>query len=67
MDTKINADLEKNARVITVEDRPLQDGDQAIIDFEGSIDGKPFALGGQAEEFPLMIGSKTFMKALKNS
>lgn len=64
VDTKINADLEKNARVITVEDRPLQDGDQAIIDFEGSIDGKPFA-GGQAEEFPLMIGSKTFIEGFE--
>lgn len=60
VEEKIKENLEKNARVVSVEGRPVQDGDQAIIDFEGSIDGQLFA-GGQAEEFPLMIGSRTFI------
>lgn len=60
VESKIKAELEKNARVISVSDRPIKDNDQAIIDFEGRIDGKLFA-GGQAEEFPLVIGSKTFI------
>ncbi|MDO5695387.1 MAG: trigger factor [Eubacteriales bacterium] len=60
VEKRIADDLEKNARVVTVEDRPVQDNDQAIIDFEGFIDGKPFE-GGQGEEFPLIIGSRTFI------
>lgn len=61
---KINANLEKNARMVSVSDRGLQDNDQAIIDFEGKIDGKLFQ-GGQAEEFPLVIGSKTFIEGFE--
>lgn len=60
VESNINAELEKNARVVSVTDRELQDKDQAIIDFEGRIDGELFQ-GGQAEEFPLIIGSKTFI------
>ena len=31
---------EQNARLLTVEDRPVADGDQTVIDFEGFVDGK---------------------------
>ncbi len=64
VEDEINKNLEKNARMITVGDRGLENNDQAIIDFEGTIDGKPFA-GGQAEEFPLVIGSKTFIEGFE--
>lgn len=51
---------EKNARVMKVEDRPLQNGDVSIIDFEGFMDGAPFD-GGKAESHELEIGSGSFI------
>lgn len=51
---------EQNARLLTVEDRPVADGDQTIIDFEGFVDGKGFE-GGKAEDYPLTIGSHSFI------
>lgn len=51
---------EQNARLLTVEDRPVADGDQTVIDFEGFVDGKPFD-GGKAEDYPLTIGSHSFI------
>ncbi len=51
---------EQNARLIAVEDRPVADGDQTVIDFEGFIDGKAFD-GGQGTDYPLTIGSHSFI------
>ena len=51
---------EKNARLITIEDRALENGDIATIDFEGFTDGVPFE-GGKAEEHELEIGSGAFI------
>lgn len=51
---------ERNARSVTVEDRPVKDKDIAVIDFEGFVDGKAFE-GGKAEMHELEIGSKTFI------
>ena len=51
---------DQNARLITVEDRPVADGDQTVIDFEGFVDGKNFE-GGKAEDYPLTIGSHSFI------
>ena len=51
---------EQNARLLTVEDRGVEDGDQAVIDFEGFVDGKGFE-GGKAEDYPLTIGSHSFI------
>lgn len=56
---------EKNARIITVEDRPVQEGDIAVIDFEGSIDGVPFE-GGKAENHELEIGSHSFIEGFED-
>lgn len=50
---------EQNARLLTIEDRPVADGDQTVIDFEGFVDGKGFE-GGKAEDYPLTIGSHSF-------
>ena len=51
---------EQNARLLTIEDRPVADGDQTVIDFEGFVDGKGFE-GGKAEDYPLTIGSHSFI------
>ena len=50
---------EHNARLISIEDRPVETGDIATIDFEGFVDGKAFE-GGKAEGHELEIGSNTF-------
>ena len=51
---------EQNARIITVEDRPVQDKDDTVIDFEGFVDGVAFE-GGKGENYPLTIGSHSFI------
>ena len=51
---------DRNSRLITVEDRPVKDGDIAVIDFEGFVDGEAFE-GGKAESFNLTIGSGQFI------
>ena len=55
---------EQNARLLTVEDRPVADGDQTVIDFEGFVDGKGFE-GGKAEDYPLTIGSHSFIETFE--
>ena len=61
IETEIKRAREKNSRLITVEDRGIEDGDQVTIDFDGSVDGKRFE-GGKAEDYPLTIGSHTFIE-----
>lgn len=56
----INKELEKNSRLITVDNRTIEDGDIVILDFEGFLDGEPFE-GGKAEDYSLTIGSKSFI------
>ncbi|MBR5873020.1 MAG: trigger factor, partial [Oscillospiraceae bacterium] len=57
--------LERNARIIEVEDRPAQNGDQAEIDFEGFKDGVPFE-GGKGEHFDLELGSGQFIPGFED-
>ena len=63
-DEEVAADLEnarqQQARMVTVEDRPVQDGDIATIDYEGFVDGVAFE-GGKAEGHALTIGSHSFI------
>ena len=59
IDAEIERLAQRNARITTVE-RPVQDGDTAVIDFEGSIDGVPFD-GGKGENYNLKIGSGSFI------
>ena len=56
---------ERNARLVTVEDRPVEKGDIATIDFVGSIDGVEFE-GGKAENHELEIGSNTFIPGFED-
>ncbi len=51
---------EQNSRLVTVDDRAVQDGDQVVIDFDGYVDGEQFD-GGKSEDYPLTIGSHTFI------
>ena len=60
VDAELKRVQEQNARQITVEDRPVADGDQTVIDFEGFVDGKSFD-GGKAEDYALTIGSHSFI------
>lgn len=57
---EINKMRDRVARIVTVEGRAVQDGDTAVIDFEGFVDGAAFE-GGKGEKFPLEIGSHTFI------
>lgn len=63
-DDEVDAELkqmqERNARMITVEDRNAENGDIANIDYEGSVDGVPFD-GGKAEGHDLELGSGSFI------
>lgn len=56
---------EHNARLVTVEDRPVEKGDITIIDFAGSIDGVAFD-GGTAENQELEIGSNKFIPGFED-
>ena len=60
VEAKIKEEAEKNARTVTVEGRPVQDGDEVILDFEGFVDGEAFE-GGKGENYPLTIGSGSFI------
>lgn len=60
VDAELGRMLERNARILTVEDRPAQLGDQAEIDYEGFKNGEPFE-GGKGEKYPLELGSGQFI------
>ena len=57
---KLDELVERNARIVSVEDRAVKDGDITVIDFEGFVDGVAFE-GGKAEEYELTIGSGAFI------
>ncbi|MEZ3455436.1 MAG: trigger factor [Oscillospiraceae bacterium] len=60
IDKQLQALRERNGRLVTVEDRPAENGDIAVIDFEGFKDGVPFE-GGKDENYELALGSGTFI------
>ena len=63
-DADVEEELKKvqdqNSRTVSVEDRAVKDGDMTVIDFEGFIDGEAFE-GGKGENYPLTIGSHSFI------
>ncbi len=65
VDEEIEKIREKNARIVSVEDRELKDGDISVIDFEGFVDGEAFE-GGKAEKFELTIGSNQFIPGFES-
>lgn len=56
---------ERNARMLTIEDRAAENGDIADIDFEGFLDGKAFE-GGKGEKYPLELGSGHFIPGFED-
>ncbi len=64
IDNELSHMQDQNARIITVDDRPVEDGDTVIIDFEGFVDGKSFE-GGRAENHELVIGSHSFIEGFE--
>ena len=61
---EIEKEQKKNARMITVEDRAVADGDILTIDFDGYVDGERFE-GGKSEDYPLTIGSHAFIDTVE--
>ena len=53
---EVDKERENNSRTIDVDDRAVESGDIIKLDFDGSVDGVPFA-GGKAENYPLTNGS----------
>jgi len=68
-DEDINFQMEqikqRNARIVSVDDRPCEMKDEVIIDFEGFIDDVAFE-GGKAEQFPLKLGSGQFIPGFED-
>ena len=68
-DEDINHELghmqERNSRLVNVEDRPVEDGDITVIDFEGFVNDVAFE-GGKGENYELTIGSKTFIPGFED-
>lgn len=60
IDEAVEAERLNNARAVTVEDRAIAEGDTAVIDYEGFVDGEPFE-GGKGENHSLEIGSHSFI------
>lgn len=60
VDERVNKERENNARIVSIEDRPVKDMDTVNIDFEGSVEGVSFE-GGKSENYDLVVGSHTFI------
>ncbi len=65
IDKQLQALRERNGRLVTVEGRPAENGDIAVIDFEGFKDGVPFE-GGKDENYELALGSGTFIPGFED-
>lgn len=65
VDKEINSARERNARMISVDDRAVESGDIAVIDFEGFVDDVAFE-GGKGENYELEIGSNTFIPGFED-
>ena len=61
----IDRERERNSRTKSVEGRPVQDKDTAVIDFEGFVDGEAFE-GGKGENYDLVIGSHSFIDTFED-
>ena len=65
IDAELKKEQEKNARIVTVTDRSVQNGDIATIDFKGFMDGEAFE-GGEGKDFDLEIGSHSFIDTFED-
>ncbi len=65
VEAEINSVRNRNSRLITVEDRAIENGDVVTIDFDGYVEGKRFD-GGKGDDYPLTIGSHTFIDTFED-
>ncbi len=65
IDKEVNKILDRNSRLVVVEDREAQNGDIAVIDFKGLLDGEAFE-GGTAEKYSLTLGSGSFIPGFED-
>ena len=65
VDKEIETVQSRNARMVSIDDRAVERGDTAVIDFEGFVDGVAFA-GGKGEGYELEIGSNTFIPGFED-
>jgi trigger factor len=65
VDKQIEALRERHAKMVVADDAALGQGDFALIDFDGTVDGKPFS-GGQSKGYPLEIGSGSFIPGFED-
>lgn len=65
VDAAVDKEREKNARVQDIDDRAVENGDMIKLDFDGSVDGVPFE-GGKSENYPLTIGSGSFIPGFED-
>lgn len=65
VDAEISKTIERNARLISVDNRPAQDGDTVLIDYAGSVNGEAFQ-GGTAEKQTLKLGSGQFIPGFES-
>ena len=60
----LKKEAEKNAAIVPVTGRPVEDGDMITLDFLGKVDGEAFD-GGKGEDYPLTIGSHSFIEGFE--
>ncbi|MDD3362532.1 MAG: trigger factor [Hespellia sp.] len=65
VDAEVEAEQQKNARTIEVTDRAVADKDEVKLNFEGFVDGEAFE-GGKGEDYPLTIGSGSFIPGFED-
>ena len=65
VEVRLNEMVNRNARLTSVEDKALENGDTAVIDFEGFENGVAFE-GGKGENYNLVIGSNTFIPGFED-
>ena len=65
VDKQINTLRDRHAKMVVAEGAELGQGDFALIDFDGTIDGKPFS-GGQSKGYPLEVGSGSFIPGFED-
>lgn len=65
IEDEIERNLKQNSKKEEVKDRAAQDKDEAVINFEGFIDGEAFE-GGKGENYTLVLGSGTFIPGFED-
>lgn len=65
VDKEVDKERESTSRMIDIDDRAVENGDMIKLDFEGFVDGVAFA-GGKGEDYPLTIGSGSFIPGFED-